>query len=203
MQLSLEVVDVALGSSRLILSVLQSGAGVIEVVGLEVMAAINPDQLVIQLLDALLQVGVLLKELSVAFLDVLDGAVLGLHLVGALLQTEAQVSTRCCDLLKQGAHVLGVARCERPTRMVGRKLGVTNGGHALTPYRIALIPNEEQGNGGVAKDRQVALTELREGLVGSPLQSVIEVVTPTHGKPSRHSQVGGVSWNVYMDLTAP
>jgi hypothetical protein len=85
MQLSLEVVDVALGSSRLILSVLQSGAGVIEVVGLEVMAAINPDQLVIQLLDVLLQVGVLLKELSVAFLDVLDGAVLGLHLVSALL----------------------------------------------------------------------------------------------------------------------
>jgi hypothetical protein len=85
MQLSLKVVDVALGSSQLILSVLQSGAGVIEVIGLEVMAAINPDQLVIQLLDALLQVGVLLKELSVAFLDVLDGAVLGLHLVSALL----------------------------------------------------------------------------------------------------------------------
>jgi hypothetical protein len=99
--------------------------------------------------------------------------------------------------------VLGVARCERPTRMVGRKLGVTNGGHALTPYRIALIPNEEQGNGGVAKDRQVALTELREGLVDSPLQSVVEVVTPTHGKPSRHGQVGGVSWNVYMDIQRP
>jgi hypothetical protein len=40
-QLGLEVVDVALGSSQLILSVLQSGAGVIEVVGLEVVAAIS------------------------------------------------------------------------------------------------------------------------------------------------------------------
>jgi hypothetical protein len=37
MQLGLEVVDVALGSSQLVLSVLQSGAGVVEVVGLEVM----------------------------------------------------------------------------------------------------------------------------------------------------------------------
>jgi hypothetical protein len=193
MQLSLEVVYVALDSSRLVLSMLQSGAGVIEVVSLEVMAVINPDQLIIQLLDALLQVGVLLKELSVAFLDVLDGTVLGLHLVGALRQAEAQVSAHRCDLLKQGAHVLGVARCEHPTRMAGRKLGVTNGGHALTPYRVALIPNEEQGNGGVAKDRHVALTELCEGLVGSPLQSVVEVVTPSHGKPSRHGRVGGVS----------
>jgi hypothetical protein len=37
MQLGLEVVDAALGSNQLVLSVLQSGAGVVEVVGLEVM----------------------------------------------------------------------------------------------------------------------------------------------------------------------
>jgi hypothetical protein len=81
MQLSLEVVDVALGNNQLILSVLQSGAGVIEVVSLEVVAAISPHQLLIQL--------------SIALLDVLDDAVHGLHLIDALLQTEAQVSTRC------------------------------------------------------------------------------------------------------------
>jgi hypothetical protein len=40
-QLSLDVVDVALGSNQLILSVLQSGAGVIEVVDLEVMTVIH------------------------------------------------------------------------------------------------------------------------------------------------------------------
>jgi hypothetical protein len=67
--------------------VLQSGACVIEVISLEVVVAISPHQLIIQL-----QVGVLLKELSVALMDVLDGAVLGLHLVSALLQAEAQVS---------------------------------------------------------------------------------------------------------------
>jgi hypothetical protein len=48
----------------------------------------------------------------------------------------------------------------------------------------------------------VALTVLREGLVGSPLQSVIEVVTLSHGKPSRHGRVSGVSQNVHMDLAA-
>jgi hypothetical protein len=53
--------------------------------------------------------------------------------------------------------------------MVGRKLGVTNGGYALTPHCIALILNREQGDGGAAKDWQVALTGLCEGLVGSPL----------------------------------
>jgi hypothetical protein len=47
MQLSLEVVDVALSGSQLILSVLQSGAGVIEVIGLEVLAAISPHQLIV------------------------------------------------------------------------------------------------------------------------------------------------------------
>jgi hypothetical protein len=113
------------------------------------------------------------------------------------------VSTRRCNLLKQGAHVLGVAFREHPTYMVGRKLRVANGGHALTPHHVALIPDGEQGNGGVTEDRQVSLTELREGLVGSPLQSVVEVVTPSCGKPSRHSWVGGVSWNVHMDLAVP
>jgi hypothetical protein len=89
MQLSLEVVDVALGSNQLVLSVLQSGAGVIKVVGLEVTTAISPHQLIIQLADVRLQADVLLQKLSVALLDVLDDTVLGLHLTGAVLQMEA------------------------------------------------------------------------------------------------------------------
>jgi hypothetical protein len=48
----------------------------------------------------------------------------------------------------------------------------------------------------------VALTELHEGLVGSSVQSVIEVVTLSHGKPSHHSRVSGVSKNVHIDLAA-
>jgi hypothetical protein len=148
-------------------------------------------------------VGVLLQKLSVALLDVLDDTVLGLHLIGALLQTEKQVSAHCCDLLKQGAHMLGVACGKGPTRMVAQKLGVIDGGHVLTPHHVALVLNGEQGKGGVAENRQVVLTELREGLVGSPLQSVVEVVTPSHGKPSRHGRVGGVSRNVHMDLSVP
>jgi hypothetical protein len=99
--------------------------------------------------------------------------------------------------------MLGVAGSERQTRMVGRKLGVADGGHALTPHRIALIPNREQGDDGVTEDRQVTLTELREGLVGSPLQSVVEVIAPSRGKPSHHGWVSEVSQNVHMDLTAP
>jgi hypothetical protein len=47
------------------------------------------------------------------------------------------------------------------------------------------------------------LTELREGLVGSPLQSVIEVVAPSRGKPSRHGRISGVGRSVHMDLAAP
>jgi hypothetical protein len=202
-QLGLEVVDVALGNNQLVLGVLQSGMGVIEVISLEVAAAINPHQLIIQLHDARLQTGVLLQKLSVALLNVLDDAVLDLHLIGALLQTEAQVSARRCDLLKQGAHVLGVACSKCPTHMVGQKLGVADGGHALTPHHVALVPNGEQGNGGVAENWQVVLTELREGLVGSPLQSVVEVVTPSRGKPSRHGRVSGLSRNVHVDLAAP
>jgi hypothetical protein len=84
--------------------------------------------------------------------------------------------------------------------MVGQKLRVADGSHTLTPHRIALIPNGEQGNGGVTENRQVALRERREGLVSSPLQSVVEVVTPSRGKPSRHGWVSGVSRNVQMDL---
>jgi hypothetical protein len=86
------VVDVALGGGQLILSVLQSGAGVIEVISLEVMAAISPHQLIVQLFDARLQAGIILNELSIAILNVLDDVVLGLHLAGVLLQAEAQVS---------------------------------------------------------------------------------------------------------------
>jgi hypothetical protein len=203
MQFGLEVVDVALGSGQLVLRVLQVGAGVVEVIGVKVTTTINPHQLIVQLPNTCLKAGVLLKKLSVALLNVLDGAVLGLHLTGALLQVEAQVSTRHCDLLKQGAHVLGVACGERPTRMVGRKLGVIDDGHTLTPHRIALILHGKQGNGAVAEDWQVVLTELHEGLVGSPLQSVIEVVTSSRGKPSRYGLIGGVSRNVHMDLVAP
>jgi hypothetical protein len=152
-QLGLEVVDVALGSGQLVLSVLQSGAGVIEVVGLEVTAAISPHQLIVQLPNTHLKADVLLKNLLIALLNILDGTVLGLHLVGALLQPEAHVNARRCDLLKQGAHVLGVAYRERPTRMVGHKLGVTNGGHEFTPHRVTLVPNGKQGHGGVTQDR--------------------------------------------------
>jgi hypothetical protein len=77
------------------------------------------------------------------------------------------VSAHHCDLLKQGAHVLGVACREHPTHVVGQKLRVTNGGQALTPHCVALIPNGEQGDSGVTEDRQVALIEFREGLVGA------------------------------------
>jgi hypothetical protein len=98
-------------------------------------------------------VGVFLKELSVSLLNVLDCVVLSLHLASVLLQAEVQVSTHHCDLLKQGAHVLGVACHERPTRVVGRKLGVTNGGHALTPHRIVFVLNGEQGNDGITENR--------------------------------------------------
>jgi hypothetical protein len=125
MQLGLEVVDVPLGSNQLILSMLQLGAGFVEVIGLKVTAVISHHQLIIQLSDARLQASVLLHKLSVALLDVLDDAVLGLHLTGALLQMEVQVSARRCDLLKQGAHMLGIVCSKRPTRMVGQKLRVT------------------------------------------------------------------------------
>jgi hypothetical protein len=100
-QLGLEVVGIALGGGQLVLSMLQSSVGIIEVISLEVAAAICTHQLIVQLPDARLKVGVLLKKLSVALLKVLDGVVPGLHLTSALLQAEAQVSARRCDLLKQ------------------------------------------------------------------------------------------------------
>jgi hypothetical protein len=49
----------------------------------------------------------------------------------------------------------------------------------------------------------VAHIEIREGLVGSPLQSVVEVVTPSHGEPSRHGRVSVVSQDVHVDLAVP
>jgi hypothetical protein len=81
-------------------------------------------------------------------------------------------------------------------------LGVTHSGQALAPHRVALVLDGEQGNGGAGKARQVALTELREGLVGSPLQSVIEIVTSSCGEPGHHAWVRGVSQDVHVDLAA-
>jgi hypothetical protein len=144
----------------------------------------------------------LLKEISVALLDLLDEAILGLHLVGVLLQAEALVSAGRGGFLKQGARVLGVACRERPTRVVGRKLGVTNSSHVLTPHRVALVPNGEQDDGDVVEARQVALIEFHEGLAGIPLQGVVEVVAPRSGEPSSHTRVGGVSQDVHVDLEA-
>jgi hypothetical protein len=86
---------------------------------------------------------------------------------------------------------------------VGQKLGVADGGHALTPHRVPLVLNGEQGDGGVTEHWQMALTEFHEGLVDSPLQSVIKVVPSSRGKPSRHGRIGGVSRDVHMDLAAP
>jgi hypothetical protein len=86
--------------------------------------------------------------------------------------------------------------------MVCRTLGVTHNGQALAPCRVALILNREQGNGGAGKAWQVALIELHEGLVGSPLQDVVEVITGDRGEPGCHARVGRVSRDVHVDLTA-
>jgi hypothetical protein len=48
--------------------------------------------------------------------------------------------------------MLGVTCGKRPTRMVGRKLRVANGGHALTPHRVSLVLNGKQGNGGITEN---------------------------------------------------
>jgi hypothetical protein len=80
------VVNIVLGDGQLILSVLQLCMGVIKEVGLDVMAMVHPHQLIVQLLHMHLKVVVLLEELSVALLDVVDEAVLDLHLVVVLLQ---------------------------------------------------------------------------------------------------------------------
>jgi hypothetical protein len=100
-QLGLEVVNIALGGGQLILSMLQSDVGVIKEVGLEITATISPYQLIVQLLDTCLKADVLLEKLSDAFLNVLDGTVLSLHLASVLLQVEALVGASRCDLLKQ------------------------------------------------------------------------------------------------------
>jgi hypothetical protein len=81
MQLGLKAVDVTMGGVQLILSVLQSGASIIKEVSFEVTAVISPHQLIIQFPDTRLKAGVLLEKLSVALLNIVDGAVLGLHLV--------------------------------------------------------------------------------------------------------------------------
>jgi hypothetical protein len=80
--------------------------------------------------------------------------------------------------------------------------GVTHSGQMLAPHCVALVLNLEQGNGGASKTWQVALTELYEGLVGSPLQSVVEVVVGGRGEPGHHAWVRRVSQDVHMDLAA-
>jgi hypothetical protein len=97
--------------------------------------------------------------------------------------------------------MLGVACRERPPHVVSLALGVTNGGQALTPRCVALILDGEHANNGADEAWQVALTKLHEGLVGSSLQSVVEVVTHSRGEPNRYARVGGVSQDVHMDLT--
>jgi hypothetical protein len=83
--LILEVVDIVLGDGQLILGVLQPCTGVVKEVGLDIMAAVRPHQLIVQLHDAHLKAVVLLEELSVALLDIFDEVVLGSHLVVMLL----------------------------------------------------------------------------------------------------------------------
>jgi hypothetical protein len=86
--------------------------------------------------------------------------------------------------------------------VVGQKLGVINDRHAVTPHCVALVLNREQGDGCAIKAQQVVLAKLHEGLVGSPLQRVIEVVACSHGEPSCDVRVRGVSQNIDVDLAA-
>jgi hypothetical protein len=58
------------------LSPTEAAGVVVEVVDLEVAAVIRPHQLIVQLSDTHLKAGILLKEISVALLDVLDGTIL-------------------------------------------------------------------------------------------------------------------------------
>jgi hypothetical protein len=78
-------------------------------------------------------------------------------------------------------------------------LKVTRSGQTLTPHDVALILNREHGNGGAGKSQQVPLTELYEGLVGSPLHGVVEVVAGGRGEPGHHAQVKRVSRDIHMD----
>jgi hypothetical protein len=79
------------------------------------------------------------------------------------------VGTSRRDRLEHGAHVLGVACHKFPPRVVSQTLGVAHISQALTPHRVTLILDGEHGNGGVDQTRQLALTELHKGLVGSSL----------------------------------
>jgi hypothetical protein len=81
-------------------------------------------------------------------------------------------------------------------------LGVAHIGQALAPCRGALIWNREQGSGGAGKAQLVALVELREGLVSSSLQGVVEIVAGGHGEPGHHARVGRVSQDIHVDLIA-
>jgi hypothetical protein len=63
---------------------------------------------------------------------------------------------------------LGVACCKRPTHVVGLPRDVAGSGHAPTPNLVAVILEGEQGNMSVGGVLQVSLTELCEGLLGSP-----------------------------------
>jgi hypothetical protein len=138
------VVDIVLGDDQLVLSVLQPCTCIVKEVKLDIAAAVCPHQLFIQFLDTRLNTVVLLEELSVAHLDVLDNAVLFLHPVVVLLQAQALIGASHHDLLKQGAHVLGIACRESPTRVVSLTLEVVDGGQALTPNCVALISNESK-----------------------------------------------------------
>jgi hypothetical protein len=60
-KLGLEVVDVVLGKSQLILGVLQLGEGAVEGISLEVSAAVGPQQLIVHLHVAPLEDVALLK----------------------------------------------------------------------------------------------------------------------------------------------
>jgi hypothetical protein len=111
--------------------------------------------------------------------------------------------TDCCDLLKQGALVLGVACCEHPPRVVGQKCGIAIGDQALTPRWVAHVPDGEQGHSDASEAWQVVLTELCEGPVCNPLQSVVEVISRSHGEPSHQARVQGVSRDVHVNLTTP
>jgi hypothetical protein len=85
------------------------------------------------------------------------------------------VLTHCYDLPEQGAHVPGIACRKHPTHAVGLACDVASSGQMPTRSWVALVPNGKKGNRSVGGVLQVALTKLREGPVGSPLQHVIEV----------------------------
>jgi hypothetical protein len=99
--------------------------------------------------------------------------------------------------------MLGVASREHPPRMVGRKCGVGSGVQVLTPFRVALVLNGEQGNNSADEARQMVFIELHEDPVGSPLQSVAELVSCGGREPRHHARVRGVSWDIHVDLTMP